>query len=35
MISKASDEESGRKLWELSCDFVGLEKDLRLDEYYL
>jgi hypothetical protein len=35
MISKATDEESARKLWELSCDFAGIEEDLRLDEYYL
>ncbi len=30
MVSRATDEESAKKLWELSCDLVDLEDKLRI-----
>jgi hypothetical protein len=30
MVSRATDDESAKKLWELSCDLVKLEDELRI-----
>ncbi len=30
MVSRATDDESAKKLWELSCDLVKLEDELRM-----
>jgi len=30
MVSRATDDESAKKLWELSCDLVKLKDELRM-----